>query len=567
MPRSETSRGTSSDRKPIRGNVIATVGAPLLHARQAYERRSWATAFGQFSAADRAQPLEPADLERFALAAYLSGHDEACEPLWTRAYHDLEAHGEIERAARCAFWQGMTLFNRGQSAAGGGWMAKARRLLDDHQRDCAERGYLLVPGAVASAIRGDFQSAAELFEQAAAIGDRFGDHDLRALARQSRGRALTMLGRIDEGVALFDEVMVAVTADELSPIAAGVVYCNVIEACTAVFDLKRAQEWTAALGRWCDTQPDLVPYHVTCLARRSEILQLNGRWDDALREAAKACERVATRSHLLGAGLAFYQLGEMHRLRGDFPAAAAAYRSASEHGKSPEPGHALLCLAEGNIAAAVAAIRRCRGEAQDRKARARALLACVEVSIAAGDVAAAREAANELEGEAAQLEVPLIRAFARRAMGAALLAASDASGALGFLQEARASWRQLDAPYEVARTGVLIGLACRACDDHQNAVDELEAAKQIFERLGAKPDLERVRTLMAAPGRPSGPLTAREIEVLSLLATGQTNRAIAQQLRISERTVARHLSNIFVKIGVSTRSAATAYAYRHNQVR
>ena len=549
--------------KPAGDTVVARVGTPLLHGRAAFERRAWASAFAQLSAADRVEGLRPDDLERLAMAAYLSGNDRECESLFTRAYHHFVEQGEIARAVRCAFSLGMLLFDRGQSAPGSGWIARGRRLLADHGGDSVERGYLMMPDALAKIAAGDLEGASTIFEQAAAIGDRFADDDLRALARQGRGRALTRLGRIQEGVALLDEAMVAVMTNEVSPIMSGVIYCSVIEACFEIFDLKRAQEWTLALGRWCDAQPELMPYRGTCLVRRSEILQVHGIWTEALAQATRACEQLAERSREPGVGLAFYQLGEMQRLRGEFAKAEAAYRSASEHGKAPEPGYALLRLGQGQVDLAAAAIRRARDEARDRKTRARVLGACVDIFIAAGDVAAARAAADDLATIAGDLSAPLIDAYSRQATGAVLLAESKPRAALAPLRDAVSIWRGLDIPYESARTGVLIGLACRALGDQDSAVLELATALRTFEKLGARPDADRVKGLERLEKDASGPLTARETQVLALLATGRTNRAIAKELRISEKTVARHLANIFGKIGVSTRSEATAYAFRH----
>jgi DNA-binding CsgD family transcriptional regulator len=549
--------------KPASDTTVASVAAPLRQGREAFERRAWATAFDHLSAADRDEALAPDDLERLAVAGYLSGHERECGQIWTRAYHDLVAGGEIDRAARCSFSLGMLLFDRGQSAPGSGWIARGRRLLADHRRDSVERGYLMIPDALAGAAAGDFEGASVIFEQIGVIGDRFADDDLRALARQGRGRALTRLGRIQDGVALLDEAMIAVMTNEVSPIPAGIIYCSVIEACFEIFDLKRAQEWTAALGRWCDAQPELMPYRGTCLVRRSEILQVHGIWSEALAEATRACERLADRSHASGVGLAFYQVAEMRRLRGDFSEAADAYRAASEHGKAPEPGYALLRLAQGQIELAAAAIRRARGEANDRKTKARVLGACVEIFIATGDVAGARAAADELMAIATELRAPLITAYGKQAVGAVRLAESNPRAALGPLREAVSLWRALDIPYELARTGTLVGLACRALGDQDAAVLEFGAALRAFEKLGARPDADRLRELTRPEKEAGGTLTAREIQVLGLLATGRTNRAIAKELRISEKTVARHLANIFLKLGVSTRSEATAYAFRH----
>jgi DNA-binding CsgD family transcriptional regulator len=556
---SKTSARIVTGPKPARD----TVGTPLARGREAFARRAWATAFDQFLAADRIEPLAPDDLERLAVAAYLSGHELESESMWTRAYHDLVAEGEIDRAARCSFSLGMLLFDRGQSAPGSGWIARGRRLLDDHHRDSVERGYLMLPDALAALIAGDFARAGVIFEQIASIGDRFSDDDLRALARQGHGRALTRSGRIQEGVALLDEAMVAVMTNEVSPIPAGIIYCSVIEACYEIFDLKRAQEWTTALGRWCDAQPELMPYRGTCLVRRSEILQVHGVWTEALAEAMRACERLAERSREAGVGLAFYQLAEMYRLRGEFSKAEDAYRAAREHGKAPEPGYALLRLGQGHIESAATAIRRARDEARDRKTKARVLGACVDIFIAAGEVAEARAAASDLVAIAAELKAPLITAYSQLATGAVSVAESNPRAALAPLRDAVSLWGKLDVPYELARAGVLVGQACRALGDHDAAGLEFENALRIFEKLGARPEADRVRSLVRSEKDANGPLTAREAQVLGLLATGRTNRAIAQQLRISEKTVARHLANIFLKIGVSTRSEATAYAFRH----
>jgi DNA-binding CsgD family transcriptional regulator len=311
----------------------------------------------------------------------------------------------------------------------------------------------------------------------------------------------------------------------------------------------------------------LMSYRGACLVRRSEILQVHGIWTEALAEAVQACERLAQQSRQSGVGVAFYQLAEMHRVRGEFAKAEEAYRAASQRGRMPEPGLALLRLAQGQIELAASAIRRARDEATDPKTKARVLVACVVIFIAADDVITARETADELKRIATTIGAGLITAYARQSEGAVLVAEANPRAALGPLREAVTLWRDLEFPYESARTGVLIALACRALGDHDSAALEFDAALKTFEKLGAGPDVERVKSLASPrPTDAAGVLTARETEVLGLLATGRTNRAIAQHLRISEKTVARHLSNIFIKIGVSTRSEATAYAFRHQLV-
>ncbi len=537
----------------------------MSHGRDAFDRRAWAEAVAEFSAADEDAPLAPDDLERLATAAYLAGQDDLSVEVWERAHLQLLRDGEVLRAARCAGWLIFLLLTAGEFARAGGWLARTRRLLEDAPVECAEQGHVLIPEAFQHAAAGDWATAYTMAGKAAEIGDRFADIDLVTMARNLQGRALIAQGKVREGMSLLDEMMVAVTADEVSEIVAGAVYCSVIEACQEVWDLRRAQQWTAALTHWCDAQPELVPFSGNCLVHRAEIMQLHGAWPDALEAAQHASERLRRRAQP-AVGAALYQQGEVHRLRGEFTEAEAAYHEASRWGREPHPGLARMRLIQGQLDAASAAIRRVVDAAQDRVARSRLLAADAEIMLAAGDVAAARAAADELSEIAGDLGMPLLGAYAAQAGGNVLLHEGDARAALGALRSAWAAWQELEVPYEAARTRVLIALACRALGDEEGAEMELDAADWAFERLGAEPDRARAQSLSAKAAKPAGGLTARELEVLRHVAAGKTNRAIAADLILSEKTVARHVSNIFVKLRVPSRAAATAYAYEHDLV-
>jgi DNA-binding NarL/FixJ family response regulator len=533
--------------------------------RAAFAQRKWSTAYTRLAAADKASHLEPDDLDRLATAAYLVGEDAASVDARGRAYHDFLERGEPVRAARSAFWLVFTIYGKPDfQAQATGWQARAGRLLSECSEQCAEHGLLLCGSAFQRARAGDFETAYSEFKEAARFGVRFKDPDLTALARHGEGRALVMMNRTADGFAMLDEVMVAVTSGEVGPMIAGMVYCSVISACHDLFDLRRAQEWTTALAGWCAAQPDLVPFRGSCLIHRSELLQLHGAWQEAIGEVQQACTRLAMRGNELDLGAAYYQQAELYRLRGEFERAEEAYRLASRAGRKPDPGLALLRVAQGQHEAAVVAIRRVLQEAQPVRKRAEALSAGVEIMLASHDVPGARSAAEELNAIAARVDAPFLRAASAQAEGAVSLAAGNVDESIGSLREALARWQELDAPYPMAQVRALIGLAYRKLGDEDGARLEFDAAQEAFERLGAAPDALRMTALLTPTVRPlSGGLTGREVEVLRLVAAGKTNRTIATELAISEKTVARHVSNIFIKLDLSSRSGATAYAYEH----
>jgi DNA-binding CsgD family transcriptional regulator len=524
-------------------------------------------AYKSLSQADQAAPLGAEDLELFATSAYMIGRDDDHVSGLERAHHLYVDTGEVLRAVRCAFWVGINLALRGEMARATGWFGRAQRLVEREKRDCVERGYLLVPVMLQHEASGDWEAAYATAADAAEIGERFGEADLFALAVHEQGHALVKQGQVEEGFGLLDEAMVAVTAGELSPIVTGLIYCSVIEGCQEVYALHRAQEWTAALTHWCEQQPDMVAFTGRCLVHRAEIMQLRGAWREALEEARRAGERSAQGVSQAAAAQAFYRQGEVHRLQGESAAAEEAYRDASRCGCEPQPGLALLRLAQGNDSAAAAAIRRVVGETTEPLKCARLLPAYVEIMLYVGDSEEARRACRELEEISARYESGMLDAMVAHAEGAVDLAEGDTRAAMLALRQAWQMWQELEVPYEVARVRVLVGLACRALGDYDTAALELEAARGVFARLGAAPDLARVLSLaQRAPSIGAHGLTPRELQVLRFVAAGETNRAIATELVLSERTVDRHVSNIYTKLGVSSRAAATAYAYRHQLV-
>lgn len=535
--------------------------------RAAFDRQAWGEAYSQLAAADEQEPLEVDDLERLAASAYLIGRDQESFEVWGRAHHECARRGDVPRAVRGGFWIAFGLLNKGELGRGGGWVDRGQRLLDEAGLDCAEQAYLRYAVGLRAVFQGDLGTAYPAFSEAADLGVRFGDRELTTLARIGAGRCLIYMGEVSEGVALLDEAMVAVSAREVSPIATGDAYCTVIEGCSELFEIGRVQEWTTALSQWCDAQPDLVLYRGQCLLHRAEIMHFHGAWREAAVEVDRACRRLAQPSHP-ALGAAMYLRAELHRLRGEHAQAEEAYAEANDLGRPPQPGLALLRLAQGRRPAAVATIRRVLDEAEDPFSRARLLGPYVEIMLAAGDVASARLAADELGEVAKSFGAPFLRALAAHVQGMVLLAEADPRSALVSLRRAWTGWRELEAAYEAAQVRVLIARACQALGDEDGAKLELSAARAVFVSLEAQPDVAALDRLSrpATTAAPGG-LTTREVEILVLLATGRTNRAIATELVISEKTVASHVNHIFTKLGLSSRAAATAYAYQHGLVR
>jgi DNA-binding CsgD family transcriptional regulator len=544
----------------------AQVPDALGRGREHYRQGAWADAYRTLTIADQTLQLSGEDLECLAMSAYLVGRDDDYLTVLDRAYAAHLDAGASARAACCAAWLSLRLLFRGETGHATGWLARIRRLLEGEKREGAAHGYVLLPIAQLQIVAGDWGAAYTAAARATGIGERFGERDLSAFARHLQGRIRIEQGRVAEGLALLDEAMLAVVAGELSPLVTGLVYCSAIEGCEQVYALDRVREWTGALARWCGEKPDMVAFSGACMVHRAGMLQLLGAWPDAIDEARRAGERCLRASDHRAAAAAFYRQAELHRLRGDFAAAEAAYRSASEGGWDPQPGLALLRVAQGRLAAALAATRRALEATAEPFARTRLLPAHIEILLDAGEMQEARESCRELERIAQCVGTPVLGALSAQARAAIDLAAGDAQAALDALRRAWQVWEEIDAPYLRARAAELMAQACAALGDIDGHELQLAAARAEVVDLGAAPDLARIDAPARDESSGAHGLTRRELQVLRLVAAGKTNKAIAAELLLSGKTVDRHVSHILTKLDLPSRVAATAYAYRHQMV-
>jgi DNA-binding CsgD family transcriptional regulator len=530
----------------------------LLQARDAFNRRDWALAFDRLRGSG---DLGPEDTMALATSAYLLGNvDEAVRALQA-GYQDRIRNGDSLGAVRFASWLGLLLNVRGEVAVGGGWVARAQRLLDTEPEDIVERGYLLAHEFYQHLGRGDFARAGETAVHIVETGRRFSEPDLVAQGLMCQGRMTIYSGRVPEGLALLDEAMVGISAGEVSPIIAGMVYCSMIEACQEVSDFSRAASWTSALTRWCEAQPGLVPYTGQCSLHRGQIMRLRGAYDEALAEFALAQRRYQLEGTAAPAALALTEQGDVLRIRGKLDEAEEAYQQAAEFGFEPQPGLALSWLARGRTTAAVTAIHRLLAEAGGPVQRSRLLPAAVEILVAAQLLDEARRRSDELSEIASAFGISALRAMTAYAYAAIELASGEIEEALGHGRESCRLWSDIGSPYEASRARVLVARALRELGDEDSATAELAVAGHGFADVGAAPGVQQVDKLLGR-ARPGG-LTEREIEVLRLVAAGRSNPDIAHALVLSPKTVERHLSNIFTKLDVPSRPAAAAYAHEH----
>ena len=535
----------------------------LARARRAYERREWVTAYTALSDVDDAE-LDAGDFVRLATAALLVGRRNDSIQALQRANRTHLERGEVLAAVTCGAELALVLLETGEPSVSGGWVSRCQRLLDDVEGDPVERGYVVQVLMFRHIFSGEFEAAVPLAAELTEYGRRFGHHDLLTNGLNAQGRMLVYGGRVPEGMALLDEALVGVTTGDVSPIVAGHVYCSMIEACQEVSDFARAAEWTTALTTWIDAQPGLVAFTGQCAVHRGQIMRVRGAFPAAVEELTLATERYVAGGTPAPAGLAMAECGEVLRILGDLRAAESAYEKAAGFGYEGQPGRSMLWLERGRGSAAVGAVRRLLAEPAGPVQRAQLLPGAVEVLLAMDEVADATTLAEELDGLAASFGSSGLVAIAAYARGSALLAAGSPDLAVPELRRAWAGWSSLEAPYEVARTRLRLGAALRALGDEESAAGEISAACATFRSLGATPaEREGVRLLGSA--RPAG-LTEREVEVLRLVASGSSNPEIAAALVLSEKTVARHLSNIFTKLDVRTRTAAAAYAFEHRLV-
>jgi len=527
---------------------------PLHRARSAFAARRWEVAYDAFRACDG---LTGDDLDAVAEAAHWLGRPDDSIVAYAEAYRAHRDAGEERRASMSALLLACHLHFRGDRVEADGWLARALRVLKEAEEG-AEHGYPLHL-EISSILTVDPVAAEASARRMQVLGERYRDDSLVALGVLYEGRALVKQARVREGLAKLDEAMLAAVSDRLEPIWTGTIYCGLLDACHELVDLRRAQEWTEAMSRWCAPLPAASLHPGICRLHRVEILDLRGAWEDAEAEASAACgDLVGIDVFAVADGR--YLLGELSRRRGDLAGAEEAYLRAHEAGRDPQPGLALLRLAQGRTDAAsasiAAALVACTG---GRLERARLLAAQVDIALVAGDAGLAGAAAAEIADIAVDFESDGLGAVAHRCRGAVSLAVGQAVEALGSLRLACEAWQQLDVPYETARTRVLLAQAYRLLGDDDAAARECAAARRVFERLRAAPDLRA----LDAGNAPPGGLTPREVEVLRLVATGQSNREVAANLVISEKTAARHVANIYAKLGLSSRSAATAFAHRH----
>lgn len=474
---------------------------PLRRAREAFDGHDWAEAYRCLSEADATLELDAPNLELLAKAAYLAGHAGAAIAAWERA-HGAHVRADARPAAAVAAIQTAILELEADSLASSkGWLTRAERLLDG-EPESPVQGWLAAVRSVSAYMLGEIEASLSHARYATELGDRFGDASLQAMGLNMQGRALIVRGEVDEGLALLDETTALAVSGALEPLTTGYVYCSTVCGCQSVADYRRAQEWTAAMQRWCDRNR-IAAFPGLCRAHRAELLRLRGEWSAAEGQARQAVEELR-RNSALDTPWALHELGLVRLRAGDLDGAEDAFMEALTLGRVPQPGLALAQLARGDIAGAATSIadvlHNPREAPQSREApfntplgRAALLPAQVEITVASGDLDTAASAAQELERTADLYATSPLRASAAWARGKVRLARGEVSEAREDFQAAVALWAEVNAPYEVARTRMGLGEVYRAAGNEASARLEFRAARMAFERLGASLDEERAQ--------------------------------------------------------------------------
>jgi DNA-binding NarL/FixJ family response regulator len=542
---------------------VTEIADRLESARQAYQRRDWATAYDVLSELRRQHRLSGADLAVLSDSAWWLGLIRETLEVCEECHERYLAEGQAERAALTALETGFNWFLRGEPDIGSGWLSRARRILADLPEGLGH-GWLLYMEAVAALDAGDYDNALAHGRRLQALGADTDEPVLSCFGLALEGTVAIRRGQPERGFALLDEAMLPVLAGRIDPGASGNLYCHMMSLCHDLADVSRARRWTEVTQRWCDTFSSAVMFVGICRVHRTQLLRLAGEWERAVREASAATIELSE-LNVEAVAAAYYEIGETHRLRGDMAAARAAYDQAVARGHIGQPGVALLLLAEGRDAEADTTIRRCLAEETELFRRARLLAAQVEIACARGDVMTAEAAATELAQVAETYPSEGFLAWAALATGVVLVERGQPAQALDPLRSALSRSEVMGARYDAATARAVLGRALSAMGDHQSAALELAAAREAYALLGAVPRLAELNTT-ATVSLPGG-LTPREAEILAAIAEGLSNREVAGRLVISEKTVARHLANIFTKLDVSSRTAAAAWAYQHGLAR
>jgi class 3 adenylate cyclase len=470
--------------------VKRTAESSLSAAHAAMERHAWNEAFDLLRQADSERTLSADELALLGEAAWWSSDIEACISARERAYAAYLDEGEPRKAAMVAFWLVRDHANRLSGSISLAWMKRGERLLQDAP-DSLEYGYLEMMRARAAHVAGEYDGSVEVAARAIETGMKYGDPNLQALGLVYQGMSLVARGDAEEGMALLDEATVAAVSGELRPNVTGMVYCNMISTCHELAEYRRAGEWTEAANRWCERQA-ITGFPGLCRVHRAEIFRLRGAWAEAEQEARRACGELMDHGLSAFAGDGFYEVGEIRLRMGDVASAETAFQQANELGRDPQPGLALLRMAQGNVDAAAALLRRSLQEKSEPLERVNRLAAQVEVAIAAGDPNTAEGAASELEEIAERYGSDALRASAAVARARVQLDKGDTAAAGESARRGWRLWRDVDAPYEGALARVVLGRAHRDSGGEEAGILELQAARAALEKLGAVPDARRV---------------------------------------------------------------------------